>query len=94
MAGSGRVNNRLWVALISQPLGKPLKTGSSGSAVTSLQRALRAAGGSVAVDGNFGSQTEGVVKAFQTANGIPVDGTVGSDTYSVLKSGGLFGSPS
>ncbi len=94
LAGSGRVNNRLWVALISQPLGKPLKTGSSGSAVTSLQRALRAAGGSVAVDGNFGSQTEGVVKAFQTANGIPVDGTVGSDTYSVLKSGGLFGSPS
>lgn len=61
------------------------KKGSSGSAVTEIQRRLKSWGyynGSV--DGVFGSQTEQAVKYFQRTNGLTADGQVGNQTLAAL----------
>jgi putative peptidoglycan binding protein len=78
------------------PSGTALRRGSSGPAVKALQSSLasRASIGSlepwwsrqvkVAVDGNFGPQTEEAVRAFQTKRGLTADGVVGADTAAAL----------
>ena len=87
----GRIDRGMWVLLISRSMGNgTLRQGATGAEVTTLQRALRAAGGTIAVDGVFGSQTAKVVKQFQQANSITVDGVVGDETYFFLKSGGVL----
>ncbi|GAA2155640.1 peptidoglycan hydrolase-like protein with peptidoglycan-binding domain [Humibacillus xanthopallidus] len=87
----GRIDRGMWVLLISRSMGTAtLRQGAKGPEVTTLQRALRAAGGTIAVDGVFGPQTTGVVKQFQKANSITVDGVVGEETYFFLKSGGVI----
>lgn len=63
----------------------PLCRGSSGAAVTELQRALARDGFDPgAVDGKFGPATERAVRAFQRANGLDVDGVVGPRTRAAL----------
>ncbi|MCU1537512.1 MAG: N-acetylmuramyl-L-alanine amidase [Humibacillus sp.] len=87
----GRIDAGMWVLLISRSLGaQTLTIGSSGHDVTTLQRALRAAGGQLVVDGSFGKQTASVVKQFQKSNSITVDGVVGEQTSFFLKSGGVI----
>jgi peptidoglycan hydrolase-like protein with peptidoglycan-binding domain len=87
----GRIDRGMWVLLISRSMGNgTLRQGATGPEVTTLQRALRAAGGTIAVDGVFGPQTTRVVKQFQQANAITVDGVVGEETYFFLKSGGVL----
>jgi peptidoglycan hydrolase-like protein with peptidoglycan-binding domain len=62
-----------------------LRRGSSGSAVSDLQRRLNAAGfNSGAIDGLFGSLTDAAVRAFQAARRLGVDGIVGPNTWSAL----------
>ena len=61
-----------------------LKKGADGKAVQRLQRALKAAGHAVAVDGDFGDATKRAVKAFQAAHGLDADGVVGPATWSAL----------
>ncbi len=67
--------------------GTPLQVGSSGSDVTTLQRQLSRivqdfpGFGKVTVDGNFGTATESVVKAFQRQFTLTADGVVGSSTW-------------
>jgi hypothetical protein len=62
-----------------------LRSGSSGSAVRTLQYALRAAGYGLTADGAFGSGTESAVRSFQSSRGLTVDGVVGDNTwYAVL----------
>jgi peptidoglycan hydrolase-like protein with peptidoglycan-binding domain len=62
-----------------------LRRGSSGSAVSDLQRRLSAAGfDSGAVDGIFGSLTDAAVRAFQGARRLGVDGIVGPNTWGAL----------
>ncbi len=58
-----------------------LRQGSTGTAVTTLQYALRAKGHSIAVDGAFGSGTLNAVKAFQRSAGLTIDGVVGPLTW-------------
>jgi len=59
-----------------------LKKGSSGEAVRQLQQALKDLGFDPGgVDGEFGSNTETAVKAFQSDRGIAVDGIVGEITW-------------
>src|SRR5215217_9678387 len=59
-----------------------LKKGSSGEAVRQLQQALKDLGFDPGgVDGEFGSNTEAAVKAFQSDRGIGVDGIVGEITW-------------
>ena len=65
-----------------------LRDGSSGEAVSRLQRALTAAlGRTVDIDGQFGPNTEQAVEDYQAAVGLDVDGIVGPDTWTALQSG-------
>ena len=52
--------------------------------VRPLQQLLRARGHTVAVDGNFGVQTEAAVKSFQQSKGLAADGIVGPQTWPKL----------
>jgi peptidoglycan hydrolase-like protein with peptidoglycan-binding domain len=52
--------------------------------VRPLQQLLRARNHPVAVDGNFGPNTESAVKAFQQSRGLTADGVVGSATWPKL----------
>ncbi|HEV3478016.1 MAG TPA: peptidoglycan-binding protein [Gaiellaceae bacterium] len=49
--------------------------------VRPLQELLRARGHSIAVDGDFGPQTEGAVRTLQQNQGLAVDGIVGPQTW-------------
>ena len=59
--------------------GKPLKRGSKGQAVKTLQTAL-----GIGADGNFGPQTENKVKEYQATKALVVDGVVGPQTWASL----------
>ena len=88
----GRIDASMWVLLISRSLGtQTLKVGSTGPGVVTLQRALRAAGGTITVDGNFGAETKKVVQRFQQANRVGDDGVVGEETLFLLKMGATIG---
>ena len=52
--------------------------------VRPLQQLLRARNHPVAVDGNFGPNTEAAVKAFQQSRSLTADGIVGSATWPKL----------
>jgi murein DD-endopeptidase MepM/ murein hydrolase activator NlpD len=56
-----------------------LKKGSKGSAVKSLQTALK-----ITSDGDFGPITEKAVKAYQTKKGLPVTGIADESTWKRL----------
>ena len=67
--------------------GAPLRTGSTGSAVRTIQRQLNRIAqdypffGRLAVDGTFGEDTAEVVKKFQTQFDLSPDGVVGRATW-------------
>jgi peptidoglycan hydrolase-like protein with peptidoglycan-binding domain len=64
---------------MAEPL---LKKGSTGEAVRQLQRALKDLGYDPGeLDGQFGSETESAVKAFQGDRQLTVDGIVGEITW-------------
>jgi peptidoglycan hydrolase-like protein with peptidoglycan-binding domain len=88
-----RINNGMWTLLFGVQLpDSNLAIGAHGSAVTVLQRALRAAGATIVVDGDFGAQTEQVVKAYQREMDVhPANGVVNANTRFFLKMGGVFG---
>ena len=52
--------------------------------VQTVQHLLRARGQHIAVDGIFGPQTEGAVRAFQSSHGLAADGIVGPQTWPAL----------
>lgn len=64
--------------------GSPLRQGSTGSAVQTLQQRLNDLGYSIAVDGNFGPGTQGAVVDFQGKKGLSNDGIVGPQTWAAL----------
>jgi peptidoglycan hydrolase-like protein with peptidoglycan-binding domain len=87
-----RVNNGFWVLLFGRQLpDSNLVIGAHGPVVRVLQRALRAAGASLVVDGDFGSQTEGAVKRYQKAVRVPQSGVVNDKTLFFLKQGAVIG---
>jgi putative peptidoglycan binding protein len=62
-----------------------LATGATGPRVTALQFDLSThAGHPIAVDGIFGPETDGAVRAFQGEEGLVVDGIVGPLTSAAL----------
>jgi peptidoglycan hydrolase-like protein with peptidoglycan-binding domain len=66
-----------------------VQSGSTGAAVTAAQYILNDEGyGPIAVDGQFGPQTQSAVVAFQTAKGLTADGVVGAHTWTALLSAG------
>lgn len=62
-----------------------LTIGSRGLAVRNLQAALKLAGFSIEVDGDFGEQTGRAVAAFQRRAGLVDDGVAGPKTQAALK---------
>lgn len=60
-----------------------LRRGALGADVERLQQRL-----GVAVDGDFGPDTEGAVIAFQQAHNLDADGVVGPQTWAALEGGG------
>jgi peptidoglycan hydrolase-like protein with peptidoglycan-binding domain len=63
---------------------RALRAGASGQDVRELQKALRKAGFSVKVDGQFGPTTVRAVKRFQRAARLTASGTVGRKTVAAL----------
>ncbi|MEO1827652.1 MAG: N-acetylmuramidase family protein [Pseudomonas sp.] len=63
---------------------KLLIVGSKGHAVRDLQAALKRAGYTVELDGDFGPKTEAAVIALQTERGLVVDGIAGPKTLAAL----------
>lgn len=67
-----------------------LRKGSKGSEVKTLQRLLKALGfkgkdnNVLSIDGDFGSNTEYSLRAFQDAKDLDVDGICGKDSWSSL----------
>jgi peptidoglycan hydrolase-like protein with peptidoglycan-binding domain len=87
-----RINNGFWVLLFGRQLpDSNLALGAHGHPVTVLQRALRAAGADLVVDGNFGPQTERAVKQYQKANRVRQSGVVNGRTRFFLSMGGVIG---
>ncbi|WP_370892643.1 peptidoglycan-binding protein [Janibacter sp. GXQ6167] len=93
---NGIVSPNVWRALAGRPYTKtaapktsPLapyltttvKLGSSGQAVTALQRRL---GGGLAVDGKFGPATERAVKSFQRSKELTQNGIVSPNVWRAL----------
>ena len=89
----GVVGPLTWNALPADPNTPRLAHGASGSAVSGLQKGLRAFGGANTttdpgpIDGSFGSRTESAVRAYQTQQNLTVDGIVGDQTWWVPAGG-------
>ena len=58
--------------------------GSAGENVRSVQYLLDAHGAALAVDGIFGPQTAGAMRAFQRSHNLKVDAIVGNATWPAL----------
>ena len=52
--------------------------------VERIQTVLSSLGYDIAIDGDFGSDTQAAVESFQEAHGLDVDGEVGPDTWTAL----------
>lgn len=76
---TGMVDDTTWESLLPE-----LTKGSSGDAVSAMQQVLVERGYTVVVDGDFGAQTDRVVRQFQGDRGLPVDGLVGHVTWAAL----------
>ncbi|WP_433916327.1 glycoside hydrolase domain-containing protein [Streptomyces sp. NBC_01744] len=88
LTADGVVGAKTWTALLSHGSTPTIQNGSTGEAVTRLQRALTAAlGRTVAIDGDFGSGTDQAVRDYQSSHALTVDGIVGSGTWGALQSG-------
>jgi murein L,D-transpeptidase YcbB/YkuD len=69
----------------SVPTDATLRAGSSGTSVTSLQKALNQLGySSGTADGTYGPATTQAVTAFQAAKGLPQDGVAGPTTLTAI----------
>lgn len=64
--------------------GAPLRQGSKGDDVRTMQQRLSDLGNSLSVDGNFGPGTKAAVVAFQSSMGLSADGVVGPSTWAAL----------
>ena len=88
LTADGVIGARTWTALLSYGDTPTLRSGSTGVAVSRLQRALTAAlGRSVGIDGQFGPNTERAVRDYQTSRTLGVDGVVGAGTWGALQDG-------
>jgi peptidoglycan hydrolase-like protein with peptidoglycan-binding domain len=87
LPADGIVGPTTWQALPADPQTPRLARGSTGGAVSALQKGLLTFGGANSatdpgpIDGNFGPRTESAVRAYQTQQNIAVDGIVGDQTW-------------
>jgi D-alanyl-D-alanine carboxypeptidase (penicillin-binding protein 5/6) len=69
------------------PVARVLQMGSDGELVVALQRTLNARikeSPAIGTDGDFGPETEGAVKKFQTQAGLEATGIVDAETWKAL----------
>lgn len=64
--------------------GRVMGNGDNGGDVAAAQDQLAHRGWTISVDGDFGPQTEDVVRSFQSEKGLTVDGLIGPDTWNAL----------
>lgn len=64
--------------------GVYVQRGSRGDMVRTVQARLSARGWAIGVDGDFGPQTDRVVRQFQAEKGLGADGIVGPKTWNAL----------
>jgi peptidoglycan hydrolase-like protein with peptidoglycan-binding domain len=79
------------VTFIPSYAGADVQRGSEGAVVTEVQTILAGFGYSVAIDGEFGPQTEKAVRLWQKSNGLTIDGIVGDETIASLRSARRIG---
>jgi peptidoglycan hydrolase-like protein with peptidoglycan-binding domain len=93
LTADGVVGPVTWNALPADPNTLKLARGAAGTAVSRLQKALRAVGGLNTatdpgpIDGSFGWRTESAVRAYQRQHDLPADGVVGDQTWWVPAGG-------
>jgi glycosyl hydrolase group 75 (putative chitosanase)/putative peptidoglycan binding protein len=88
LPATGTVDAHTWTALLSRGSTPQLSNGSTGEAVSRVQRATNAAvGAGLTVDGQFGTTTTAAVKQYQTSRGLTADGVVGSATWTAMQKG-------
>lgn len=80
----GVVGDVTWPVLIS-----PTQIGLSGASVSAVQSQVDSRVDILAIDGDFGSETDGAVRAFQGPAGLAVDGIAGFRTWNALLNGYL-----
>ena len=81
-----------WTILFAQSHRlRGLELGDSGVRVKTLQRALRADGETLVIDGDFGTQTRARVREFQEKCDIKVTGRVNDQTSFFFSQGGCGG---
>ena len=87
LAADGVIGDATWAKMPADPDTPVLKRGSTGGAVSGLQKGLLKFGGTGtatdpgAADGNFGPRTEAAVKAYQAQHALQNDGIVGPRTW-------------
>ena len=94
LTADGVVGSMTWKALPADPNTPRLMRGSTGTAVTAVQKGLRTFGGTGTAtdpgpaDGSYGPKygpnTEAAVKTLQQQRSVPVDGIVGPATWAII----------
>ncbi|GAA3572510.1 peptidoglycan-binding protein [Kribbella ginsengisoli] len=88
LTSDGVVGTATWTALLAAGDKTTVSSGSTGTAVSRLQRSLTAAlGRTVAIDGQFGPVTDTAARDYQRTRQLVVDGVVGPATWTALQSG-------
>lgn len=88
LPSDGVVGPATWTALLAAGDKTTVSNGSTGTAVSRLQRSLTAAlGRTVAIDGQFGPVTDTAARDYQRTRQLVVDGVVGPATWTALQSG-------
>lgn len=65
-------------------VGAAFHPGDRGTQITEIQQALVKQGMHLAVDGDYGADTQEAIRTFQKKHGIYADGVMGAKTYAVL----------
>jgi peptidoglycan hydrolase-like protein with peptidoglycan-binding domain len=87
LLSDGVVGPATWQALPADPNTPKLARGSTGPAVSALQKGLakfdtpNSPTDPGPIDGSFGQRTESAVRAYQTRQNITADGVVGDQTW-------------
>jgi peptidoglycan hydrolase-like protein with peptidoglycan-binding domain len=87
LTADGVIGDLTWGKMPADPNTPVLKRGSTGTAVTGLQKGLLKFGGAGSptdpgpADGSFGPRTEAAVKSYQTQHALASDGVVGPRTW-------------
>jgi peptidoglycan hydrolase-like protein with peptidoglycan-binding domain len=87
LTADGVIGDDTWSRMPADPNTPVLRRGSTGSAVSGLQKGLLKFGGAASptdpgpADGDFGRRTEAAVKSYQTQHSLDDDGVVGPRSW-------------